>query len=41
MVSIITLDFSIQVETNLGEEVFVSGNIHELGSWDISKALKL
>lgn len=30
-----------EAETNHGQNVFVVGNIRELGQWDISKAIKL
>lgn len=41
MLTTITIDFSVQAETNIGEEVFICGNIYELGSWEVSRALKL
>ena len=33
--------FRIHYKTNIGENLYVSGNIPELGSWDLQKALKL
>ena len=33
--------FRIHYKTNFGENLYVVGNIPELGSWSINKALKL
>lgn len=41
MAEYINIDFSVYAETNLGEEVFISGNIEELGSWNPNLAMKL
>ncbi len=41
MTNTITLDFSVNATTSLGEEVFVCGNISELGSWNTGNAFKL
>jgi hypothetical protein len=41
MVNTITIDFSVYAETSPGEEVWICGNVIELGCWNIDKALKL
>jgi hypothetical protein len=41
MVNTINIDFSVYAETSLGEEVYICGNVKELGIWDMNKALKL
>lgn len=41
MAQYISIDFSVYAQTNLGEEVFISGNIEELGSWNPNLAMKL
>ena len=33
--------FHIHYKTNFGENLFVTGNIPELGNWDLHKSLKL
>ena len=33
--------FRIHYKTNFGENLYVIGNIPELGSWDLKKCLKL
>jgi len=35
------LIFRIHYKTAFGENLFVSGNIPELGSWDVTKSIKL
>ena len=37
----VPVTFSVATITPLGQSVYVSGNVAELGNWDISKALQL
>ena len=35
------INFQMKIETPLTDQVFISGNIEELGNWDPFKSLKL
>ena len=35
------ISFKCKYETSFGEELFIIGNIEELGSWETSKAIKM
>lgn len=41
MTKTITIDFSVNAITSLGEEVYISGNLVELGVWNVNNGLKL
>lgn len=41
MTKTIKIDFSVNAITTLGEEVYITGNLFELGMWNIDNGLKL
>jgi hypothetical protein len=38
---IVSLSFPVQVRTEWGDSVYITGSIPELGSWDLSRAVPL